>query len=117
MAKKKPTTRKRGGKDRGKQPANAKRSASADSTETADSARKPAPLSGLDAAAKVLAEAGRPMGCGEILEAVLAKGYWTSAGKTPERTIYSAMLREIQNQGDASRFCKTDRGRFALREA
>ncbi len=113
MAKKKPPTRKTGGKDRGKQPANAKRSASA---ESADSARKPSPLSGLDAAAKVLAEAGRPMSCGEILEAVFAKGYWNSAGKTPDRTIYSAMLREIQNKGDASRFCKTDRGLFSLRD-
>ena len=41
-------------------------------------------LSALDAAAKVLQEAGQPMNCQDMIAAMAAKGYWTSpAGKTP----------------------------------
>jgi hypothetical protein len=44
-----------------------------------------------------------------------AKGYWTSpGGKTPEATLYSAILREVQTRGAKSRFTKTERGKFAL---
>ena len=71
--------------------------------------------SGLDAAAKVLAEAGEPLSCKAIVERAFEKGYWQSSGKTPHATIYSAMLREIQAKGEQARFCKVERGRFALR--
>ncbi len=71
-------------------------------------------LSGLDAAAKVLAEAGEPLRCKQIVETMLAKGYWTTNGKTPAATIYSAILREIQTKGKESRFRKTDRGLFTV---
>ena len=70
-------------------------------------------LSGLDAAAKVLAEAGEPLRCKQIVETMLAKGYWTTNGKTPAATIYAAILREIQAKGKDARFKKTDRGLFA----
>jgi hypothetical protein len=73
-------------------------------------------LSALDAAAKILAESGMPMSCTEMIEAMAARGYWTSpGGKTPAATLYSAMLREITTRGAASRFQKTERGKFALR--
>ncbi len=71
-------------------------------------------LSGLDAAAKVLAEAGEPLRSKQIVETMLAKGYWTTNGKTPAATIYAAMLREIQTKGKDARFKKTDRGLFTL---
>ncbi|HEY7159187.1 MAG TPA: HTH domain-containing protein [Gemmataceae bacterium] len=72
-------------------------------------------LSALDAAAKVLAEAGQPLSCQEMITAMAAKGYWTSpGGKTPAATLYSAILREIVTKGEASRFIKTERGKFAL---
>jgi hypothetical protein len=75
---------------------------------------KESKLSALDAAFKVLAEAGQPMNCKEMIGAMAAKGYWTSpGGKTPHATLYSAILREIQTKGDTSRFRKADRGRFA----
>jgi hypothetical protein len=46
-----------------------------------------------------------------------AKGYWTSpGGKTPHATLYSAILRELA-KGEASRFVKTDRGRFVAASA
>jgi hypothetical protein len=45
---------------------------------------------------------------------MLAKGLWKTKGKTPEATLYAAILREIQKKGEASRFAKADRGMFAL---
>ncbi len=75
-------------------------------------------LSALDAAARVLAETGRPMNCREMIEAMAEKGYWTSpAGKTPASTLYSAILRELKSKGTAGRFQKVERGRFALSQA
>ena len=70
-------------------------------------------LSALDAAAKVLAEAGEPLSTKQMVEAMTAKGYWTSpGGATPHATLYSALSREIKNKGDEARFKKTDRGQF-----
>jgi len=70
-------------------------------------------MSGLDAAAKVLSESEVPMNAKEMIEAAEAKGYWKSpGGKTPQATIYSAIIREISTKGPESRFRKTERGRF-----
>ncbi|MCZ2095635.1 MAG: winged helix-turn-helix domain-containing protein [Anaerolineae bacterium] len=71
------------------------------------------PMSGLDAAAKVLADAGEPMRAKAIVDAMIGGGLWKSGGKTPHATIYAAMIREIAAKGDAARFRKTDRGLFA----
>jgi hypothetical protein len=72
-------------------------------------------MSALDAAAKILAETGRPMNCQELIGAMAAKGYWTSpGGKTPHSTLYAAMGKEIATKGEQSRFVKADRGKFAL---
>jgi len=76
--------------------------------------RKP---SGLDAAARVLREAGEPMNCGDIVKTALEKGYWQTGGKTPSATIYAAILREINVKGADARFRKTARGHFELTEA
>ncbi len=75
----------------------------------------PGKMSALDAAAKVLAEAGEPLTSKAMIDAMAAKGYWTSpGGKTPQATLYAAILREIQTKGADSRFTKTERGHFAL---
>jgi HB1/ASXL restriction endonuclease-like protein with HTH domain len=59
--------------------------------------------------------AGQPMTCPEMIEAMTAKGYWTSPkGQTPAATLYSAVLREIATKGKDSRFVKTERGKFGL---
>jgi hypothetical protein len=71
-------------------------------------------MTGLDAAAKVLAEAGTPLKCTEIVEQALKAGYWQTNGQTPSATLYSAMLREINVKGKESRFKRTDKGTFAL---
>jgi hypothetical protein len=72
-------------------------------------------LGAIDAAAKLLAETSQPMTCREVIEAMAAKGYWTSpGGKTPQATLYSAILREIATKGAEARFKKTERGKFTL---
>jgi hypothetical protein len=72
--------------------------------------------SAIDAAARVLAEAGTPMTCKELIGTMAAKGYWTSpGGATPHATLNAAILREIAAKGDQSRFVKPAPGRFALR--
>ena len=74
---------------------------------------KPKRMSGLDAAAKVLEEAGQPMTAKEMVEAAESKGYWKSpGGKTPHATLYSAILREVRKLKDEARFKKTSRGKF-----
>lgn len=71
-------------------------------------------LSALDAAAQVLAASKEPMNAKEMIDAMAAKGLWTSPGaKTPHATLYSAILREIGTRGKEARFKKTDRGHFA----
>jgi len=70
-------------------------------------------MSGLDAAAKVLADAGDALDTKTMVERMLAQGLWSTGGKTPAATIYSAILREIA-KGESSRFKKADRGKFAL---
>jgi hypothetical protein len=72
------------------------------------------PLSGLDAAAKILADAGQPMRARELVNTMIERGLWKSGGRTPWATIYAAMTREIAAKGDAARFRKTDRGLFAF---
>jgi hypothetical protein len=82
--------------------------------KTPKAPKEPKKPSGLDAAAQVLAEKGEPMTCKDIVDTMLTKGLWTTGGKTPAATIYSAMLREIDGKPGESRFVKTGRGLFAL---
>jgi hypothetical protein len=73
-------------------------------------------VSCLDAAARVLTEAGEPLNAKQMIEAITTKGYWTSpGGKTPHATLYSAIIREIAVKGNEARFQKTERGKFAAR--
>ena len=76
-------------------------------------APKPKRVSALDAAAQVLAASEVPMRAKEMIAAMEAKGLWTSpGGKTPEATLYAAIIREIAAKGTASRFKKHERGVF-----
>jgi len=74
-------------------------------------------MSGLDAAAKVLAEAGKPLNAKQIVEQAAAQGYWSSTAATPHATIYSAIITEIAKKGADSRFKKADRGLWTLTDA
>jgi len=73
--------------------------------------RKPKRVSGLDLAAKVLADAGEPLNAKTIAERAIAAG-WKTSGKTPEATLYAAIIREIAKKGKDARFAKRDRGLF-----
>ena len=91
----------------------------AKATKKEAKAKKPAaapkadkPMSGLDAAAKVLADAKEPMNAKTMVETMLASGMWKTSGKTPQATIYAAIIREIAAKKAESRFKKTDRGLF-----
>ena len=87
---------------------------SAKKAKSADANGKPKRASAIDAAAKVLAGSKQAMTCKELVEAMAAKGLWTSpGGKTPHATLYSAILREINEKGKEARFKKTERGHFA----
>ena len=71
-------------------------------------------LSLLNAAATVLERSGEAMPVRAMIEEAKASGLWTpTGGKTPEQTLYSAIIREIKDKGDASRFRKAGRGLFA----
>ena len=79
---------------------------------------KPKKLSAIDAAAQLLAVSKEPMNTRQMIEAMAAKGLWTSpGGKTPHATLYLAILREINEKGKDSRFTKTERGKFTARTA
>jgi hypothetical protein len=79
---------------------------------------KPKKLSAIDAAAQLLAGSKEPMNTRQMIEAMAAKGLWTSpGGKTPHATLYSAILREINEKGKDSRFTKTERGKFTAKAA
>ena len=69
-------------------------------------------LSQIDAALAVLKKARKPMSCKEMVEAMAKQKLWTSpGGKTPDATLYAAILRDLRNGKDA-RFKKTAPGRF-----
>jgi len=74
-------------------------------------ADKPKRVSGLDLAARVLAEAKEPLNAKTIAERAIAAG-WKTNGKTPEATLYAAIIREIAKKGKDARFAKRDRGLF-----
>jgi len=76
-------------------------------------AAKPKRISGLDLAAKVLAEAKEPLQAKTIAERAIAAG-WKTNGKTPHATLYAAITREIAKKGNDARFKKIDRGHFAI---
>jgi len=85
-------------------------------TKTTRAAKSDGKLSQLDAAVKVLGEAGTPMTTKAMIEVMATKGYWTSpGGATPAQTLYSAILRELQKKGAEARFTKVDRGQFTLK--
>ena len=72
-------------------------------------------LSLLNAAAAVLERSDAPMAVKGMIEEAKAQGLWTpKGGKTPEQTLYSAIIREIRDKGEASRFRREGRGLFAF---
>lgn len=76
--------------------------------------KKARKMGALDAAAIVLADAGKPMRSKELIAEMAKRGLWTSpGGKTPEATLYAAILREIGAKGTGARFARAGKGEFA----
>jgi hypothetical protein len=71
-------------------------------------------MTALEAAEAVLRENGRPMTAEEIVALMLSSGKWTTNGKTPDRTISVSLIRDIQKNGDKSKFRKADEKKFAV---
>ncbi|MEW6199151.1 MAG: winged helix-turn-helix domain-containing protein [Planctomycetota bacterium] len=113
MAKAKKTTKKSAAKTTRAPKASKQPKAPKPKAATPAGDAKPKRVSALDAAAQVLARAGKPMRAQELIAAMAEQGLWTSpGGKTPHATLYAAILREIGAKGDQARFRKTDRGQF-----
>ncbi len=71
-------------------------------------------LSQIEAAILVLADANEPMHSRAMVDAMQAKGYWTSpGGKASSQTLHAPILRDIRRGKDA-RFVKSRRRIFAL---
>jgi hypothetical protein len=97
MATKKPTS-----SDKTKKATKAEAAPPVEKTETAAEAPAAKPkatkakepkakkTSALDAAARVLEEAGQPMTCPEMIEAMTAKRYWAHAAGEPHRSCRGA---------------------------
>lgn len=72
-------------------------------------------VSALDAAAMILAAKKEPMNAQEMIAAMAEAKLWESpGGKTPHATLYAAIVREINAKGEAARFKKTEKGKFAI---
>ena len=75
--------------------------------------KAPRRVSALDAAAQVLATSEVPMRAKEMVAAMESRGLWKSpGGKTPEATLFAAIIREIAAKGPKARFKKHERGVF-----
>ena len=71
-------------------------------------------LSLLNAAAAVLEQSDEPLAVRAMIEKAKESGLWTpKGGKTPEQTLYSAIIREMRDKGETARFRKEGRGLFA----
>lgn len=73
-------------------------------------------MSLVNAAILVMGKSKEPMNVKQIMAEVETQNLWSpgNGGKTPDATLYSAMLREIKHKGDESRFVKVDRGQFTI---
>jgi len=69
-----------------------------------------------EAAYQVLKQAGRPLRANQITSLALEQGMISTAGKTPAATMGAILYVDIKKKGDGSKFVKSDRGGFALRE-
>ncbi len=68
------------------------------------------------AAIKILSEAGMPLHYREITERAISNGLITPEGKTPWATMNATLSTDMINNGEKSKFVRSDPGFYALRE-
>jgi restriction system protein len=73
-------------------------------------------MDSLDAAEKVLDQAGQPLHYKTITEQIIEKELWYTTGKTPDQTINARIAVDIKKKGEHSRFIRTTPGVFGLRK-
>ncbi len=71
-------------------------------------------MTALDAALKVLQEAGTPLHYREITKRVLDGGLWETDGKTPQATINAQLAVDVKQNGKASAFRRAGRGMYGV---
>lgn len=67
----------------------------------------------VDAAHKVLQEAGKPLHYAEIARRVVQSKLWMTSGKTPENTVNRDINQEIMHRGKLARFVRLGDGMYA----
>ena len=70
----------------------------------------------LDAAERVLSDHGAPLHPRQITEIARSRGLIDSSGRTPDQTMKAKLSTDILRQNGASRFMRTDKNQFGLRE-
>ncbi|NLX96721.1 MAG: hypothetical protein GXY83_11140 [Rhodopirellula sp.] len=70
-------------------------------------------MNSVDAAYKVLLEAGKPLHYAEIARRVVQSRLWVTSGKTPENTVNRDINQEIMHRGKLARFVRLGDGMYA----
>ena len=73
-------------------------------------------MTALDAAEKVLREAGTPLDIESITDRILELGLWKTKGKTPESTVGARISSDLGKKDGQSRFRRVSRGVYGLNE-
>ena len=75
------------------------------------------PMNSLDAAERILKEAGESLHYEEITRRALEKGLWATRGKTPAATINARLCDDLNRWRENSRFVRCGPGVFGLQGA
>ena len=67
----------------------------------------------VDAAYKVLQEAGKPLHYAEIARRIVQSKLWLTSGRTPENTVNRDINQEIMHRGKLARFVRLGDGMYA----
>lgn len=71
-------------------------------------------MKAIDAAYKVLYDAGKPLHYSEITKRMLSQKLWSTSGNTPAATVVARLAVDIKEKGLASIFVRTGRGLYGL---
>jgi hypothetical protein len=70
-------------------------------------------MNSVDAAYKVLQEAGKPLHYAEIARRIVESKLWLTSGRTPENTVNRDINQEITHRGKLARFVRLGEGMYA----
>jgi hypothetical protein len=70
-------------------------------------------MNSVDAAYKVLQEAGKPLHYAEIARRIIQSKLWLTSGRTPENTVNRDINQEIMHRGKLARFVRLGDGMYA----